>query len=407
LLSQLLDPTDMSKKKGAAASQPPSRVRDLEEDVFDVAHNSLLRTAAELPRKPTQPVWEDEDDTPVRALTMGGGALQAHTEDSVRAAVQATWEKANELQEQAVTGAARSAVRQAREQCAKQQAEALYEQEIKLKHEAEEATKRLWVMAARERDAAIQKALEEQGTEVEALKQELARQKAKAAASLEEAYITLKDEARRDVEAQHVTDVNLAVQAAWESAGRLQDTAVVAARKQASAETQRELEEKFALERLKMGTEARRAVEASSESITQDALRDKEEITRLRRELEQMRDELAYERQAARDAEGKAASKQQQAVHEAMKAVQQINQANQERSAVRALAASHFQSTNHDGKGSSSGPVQIFLRVVGSKVMTSDQAAKLATATACRPSVASSTKARPTDAPMPSGGAFD
>lgn len=398
----------MSKKKGTAASQPSSRVRDLEEDVFDVAHNSLLRSAAELPRKPA-PVWEDEDDAPPRALTMVGGASPG---DNVRAAVEATWEKANELQEQAVTGATRSAVRQAKEQSAKEHAEALREQELQLKHQAEEATKRLWVMASRERDVAVQKALEEQGVEVEALKQEVARQKAKAASSLEEAYITLKDEARRDVEAQHVTDVNMAVQAAWESAGRLQDAAVAAARKQAAAETQRELDEKFALERLKLGTEARRAVEVSADSITQDAQRDKEEISRLRRELEQARDELAYERQAARNAEGKAAAKQQEAVQQAMKAVQQISLANQERSAVRALAASHFQSTNHEGTGTS-GPVQIFLRVVGSKVVSSDQAARLAAAASSRPGVGTTVKARPTDAkgapaqPMPAGGAFD
>ena len=64
-----------------------------------------------------------------------------------------------------------------------------------------------------------------------------------AAQELEEAYKSLKAEAGRVVEEQHAVNMNLAVQAAWERAGRLQETAVAAARKEAKEQAEKDADE--------------------------------------------------------------------------------------------------------------------------------------------------------------------
>ena len=141
----------MSKKekkqpeKQAAPASPPSssarvtRLRDLEEDVFDVAHNNLLRTAAELPitgrRQMVHSADWDASNSPTKEVGKGANASTALVckSDSaddpgrtqVQTAVQATWEKANALQEQAVNSAVRAAVREARDQAARELSAAL------------------------------------------------------------------------------------------------------------------------------------------------------------------------------------------------------------------------------------------------------------------------------------------
>merc|ERR1719238_2131307 len=110
----------MSKKAaaGAPSSRGASRLRDLEDDVFDVAHNNLLRTATELPVTGRRQMVNSADWTatggPVADKDKASGGAGASTtlvctndgeadnphRAQVQSAVQATWEKANQLQEQ-------------------------------------------------------------------------------------------------------------------------------------------------------------------------------------------------------------------------------------------------------------------------------------------------------------------
>ena len=87
-----------------ATKKPPvTRLRDLEEDVFDVAHNNLLRTAAELPITGRRLMvnstdWETKTEEPgqsaegTKVLMCADTATDTNGEEltQVQAAVQAT-----------------------------------------------------------------------------------------------------------------------------------------------------------------------------------------------------------------------------------------------------------------------------------------------------------------------------
>ena len=186
-------------------------------------------------------------------------------------------------------------------------------------------------MAARERDTAVKASLADQAEELARVKQELIDQREKAAQELEEAYKSLKAEAGRVVEEQHAGNMNLAVQAAWERAGRLQETAVAAARKEAKEQAEKDADERIRLERLQLGAEMRKTLQSSIESHAGDMNKDMEEIKSLR-------SQLADARAAARSAEANAAKQAQQAVKDAMKAMEQVSKAAQDRAVARALA---------------------------------------------------------------------
>jgi len=334
----------MSKKSSSPAAKS-TRLRDLEDDVFDVAHNNLLRTAAEQPASTRQQSEANGGGTKP-AGTQAPTTIVLHSLDGgddhkqgVRDAVQATWAKANELQEQAVSGAVRAATKDFREQAARDQSAALKAQEEQLRGEAEQANRRLWEMARREQEVAVRKALENQAEEVQHLKDELKRQRAKAAEELETAYRSLKGEVGRVLEEQHSVNMNMAVQAAWERAARIEATAVAAARKEARAEAESEFEKRLALERLERGEEMRKSTAEASSANADELQSAKDDARRLRKEVETLRQQLEREQLAAREAESKAAKQQQQAVSQAVKAVEEIARSNQERAIARALAA--------------------------------------------------------------------
>ena len=264
----------------------------------------------------------------------------------MQAAVQATWAKANTLQEQAVNSAVRASVQEAREQAAREKSAALKEQEEELRAEAEKANRRLWEIAAREKEVAIRKATEETAAEVKSLKAELERQREKAAEELEDAYHSLKGEVAHVLEEQHSANMNMAVQAAWERAGRLEANAVAAARKEVRAEVETEWEKRLALERLGKGEGLRKSLGEAVKANADEMQTAKDEVRRLRQEVEKLKHELDAERVAARDAESKAAKQQQQAVAAAVKAVEDVAKGAQERAIARALAAAGVKPTS-------------------------------------------------------------
>jgi len=336
--------------KGAA---PTTRLRDLEEDVFDVAHNNLLRTAADLPVTSRRQMvnstdWDQSSPSPSSpsrgassstAMVCASDDVDPDVRTKMQSVVQDTWEKANKMQEQAIQAAVRTALREAHEKAAVDKQAALKSLEDQLRAEAEKANRRLWEIAARERDAAIVVAIKEENDEVKRLKSEIEKQKERAAAELDEQYQSVKGSMGKVLEEQHTADVNQAVQATWDSARRLEATAIAAARKDARAEADKEWEEKFKLERLERGDELRKSVADAVKATAEEMASTKEELLKVRSEAETLKQELARERVAAREAESRAAKQQQAAVAEAVKAVEAIAKSSQERAITRALAA--------------------------------------------------------------------
>lgn len=322
-----------------------------DEDVFDVAHNNLMRSAAELPITSRRQIvnavdWEESKQSPSR--TAAGGATSTalvRNDDEansirtkVQDAVQATWDKANALQEIAIKDAVSSALREARELAAREKSAALKAQDDELRLEAEKANRRLWEIAAREKEVAVAKALEDQAEELKRLKRELEQQTERSAVDLEDAYHSMKGEVGRVLEEQHSVNVNMAVQAAWESAARLEETAVATARREARAAADSEWEKRLALERLERGEEMRKSVAEAVKANADDLESAKEEARRLRQETERLRHELETERLAAREAEAAAAKTQQAAVNEAVKAFEAVAKSSQDRAVERAVA---------------------------------------------------------------------
>lgn len=281
----------------------------------------------------------DGKNTHTTVLAVCGEPDDNEHRDSVRSAVQATWAKANALQEQAIRAAVRAATMEVREQAQHEHSVALKKLEEDMQVEAEKANRRLWEIAAREKEVAIRKAIEDQAAEVQMLKDGLEQQKQKAAEDLENAYRSLKGEVSRVLEDQHSANMNMAVQAAWERAGRLEEVAVAAARKEARKEAESEFEKRLALERLEHGEERRKAAAEAAQAHADDMQSSKDEIRRLRTEVERLRQELERERITSREAESKAAKQQQQAVNAAVKAVEEVAQAAKERAVAHALAA--------------------------------------------------------------------
>eukprot|EP00322_Chrysochromulina_rotalis_P018886 CAMPEP_0115856996 /NCGR_PEP_ID=MMETSP0287-20121206/15344_1 /TAXON_ID=412157 /ORGANISM="Chrysochromulina rotalis, Strain UIO044" /LENGTH=380 /DNA_ID=CAMNT_0003311195 /DNA_START=8 /DNA_END=1150 /DNA_ORIENTATION=- len=334
-----------------------ARARDAEDDVFDVAHNSMLRTAAELPMtgrrlavasadwdcgstpaiehkgflaSPSQPSGESQEPGKF-AMSVTSSDDRELQAAEMQAAVEATWAKANALQDQAIAGATRAAIAEARKAFEVEKADTIKRVEEELRLEAEKANERLWRVAAKEREAAVKAALADQAVQLELLKKKLAAQKQSAADELEEAYKSLKAEVSRVVEDQHAANVNLAVQAAWERAGRIQETAVANARKEARAEAQAEADERMKLERLQLGTDMRESIQTSVQA-------NEDELKSAKAEVNDLRQQLIKATAAARDAESNAAELSRQSVRDAMKAMESVQQASIDRAVARALA---------------------------------------------------------------------
>ena len=339
-------PIEFDDDDGAESMIGAARLRDAEDDVFDVAHNSMIRSAASERNALVASLHLDDmgphsypqighgsssGGETTLALTLSGSGAKEDQPQSVKDAVQAVWEKANALQETAVAAAKRAAFEDARKELAQEHELALQRQAVELNAKAEEANRRIWVMAASEKESAVAAALAHQAKEMERLENELVKQKQMAADELEEAYRSMKIELAGVLEEQHATNVNMAVQAAWERAGRLQETAVAAARKEAREAAEREGEARMALERTQLGDDMRRTLQTTMQSQSEEMANDKAEIRSLRQQLEKALS-------AARDAESNAAKQVQIAVKDAMKAMEQVQKASQDRAVAKALA---------------------------------------------------------------------
>lgn len=394
--------------KTAAAPPACSRLADWDDDVFDVAQTNHLRSRDDLPtdlggrpisaRKHAVATadWHSDELVPVKGSTLASRAAPSAstalvmTSDGkdadeehlkalrVQELVQATWDKANAVQDQAVASAVREALAEAERVYAKHLEERLMEQEKVLMISADEATKRLWNIAHRERDVAVQKALEEQAAEVIGLRKALEDSKREAAEAIEKLKEELTVKANSDMEVQHSANINAAVQAAWDRAGRMEATAVAQARKEATAEAELAAEARLKVERMQLGSEMRKStaeVKASTEaalafcpsrlclfraetrlsfpcsrlafsprhphqpaSSAQAKEQLADEVAADKAELRRLRQELERERSAARDAEAKAAKQQAQAVKDAMAMMEDVAKANTDRAVARALA---------------------------------------------------------------------
>eukprot|EP00966_Prymnesium_polylepis_P296218 6842692-Prymnesium_polylepis.1 len=169
-----------ARARQAEEEPPPARLRDAEDDIFDVAHNEMLRHAAPTtvhlasagasPSRPDaggQPrVLKMDDDEhepppPVEAEPSPGGLSDAEhlRVAEIQAAVDATWAKANAMQEQAVEAAVRAAVAAERRRMAPEQAKALAAQEEELKLKAEVTLRQAWDSMATEKEKAVADAL--------------------------------------------------------------------------------------------------------------------------------------------------------------------------------------------------------------------------------------------------------
>ncbi|KAL1515648.1 hypothetical protein AB1Y20_002266 [Prymnesium parvum] len=316
-------PGGHARERGEAGL--PLRVRDLEDDVFDVAHNSMLRYAAQTaPHHSTTPLLEarlaisgtsrelalDHDTPPV------SDAMKLRQAE-VQAAVDATWAKANAMQEKATEAAVRSAVRVERERISAEHAAALAKLAEDARGEVELAKRRAWEASAKEQEKAIAEALSAQALALQAARQDAKDARERMAAELAEAYAQLKQEAYDELRLEHATSIRSAVQHAWDQANRQQEAAVRAAKAEAAREARREVELRFAAERVELGAEYRKALQQRDESRAEGSRADKEELKALREEVSALR-------AAARDAEAKAALEQRKAVLEAVRAAEDV-----------------------------------------------------------------------------------
>tara|TARA_B110001452_G_scaffold89969_1_gene73875 strand:+ start:406 stop:996 length:591 start_codon:yes stop_codon:yes gene_type:complete len=155
------------KEPPPAKTTPSTRARDLDDDVFDVAHNALLRVTRQehsghsSGRAAVRAEWDDglPSKTIVTPEAMEKAGRSENERAEVQAAVNETWAKSQELQDQAVAAARSTTGREMRERHERELREKLQEQETRLRHEAEEALKKIWETANRERDRAVEEAL--------------------------------------------------------------------------------------------------------------------------------------------------------------------------------------------------------------------------------------------------------
>lgn len=330
-----------SRRKDDRAALPSEevpiavRTRDLEDDVFDVAHNSMLRHAMPSLVHRTSSSSTPESRPPVQEAprklmldddgnaTSSAYALRALTDaeqlriSEIQAAVDATWTKANEMQGQAIDAAVRSAVHHERERLEmehKRQLEKLAEER---KLEVEQVKRHTWQCSYKDRDRAVAEALQAQANELEQAKQDMVDLRERTAAELATAYQKLKEEAAEAVRLEHASNITSAVQHTWDKANRQQEVAVAAARAAGAEEARKEAEDRFAAERVELKAEHRRALQSKGEAQAEMGRSE-------RAELKALRDEISALRTAARDAEAKAAAEQQKAVLQAVRAAEEI-----------------------------------------------------------------------------------
>ena len=234
----------------------PARARDLEDDVFDVAHNTMLRSkvvdqysAHTSSRAALREEWDEgvgERGIAPTPESMDKEAKSETEREEVRKAVDAAWVKAQKVQEQAVAAAANTSVRVARDQYEAEKHLLLQEQEARLRAEAEEAISKIWETAEKEKARAVEDALAQFAEE----KAEMTKTREREQKELDEAYHALKGEVGRVLEKQHAKNLTDAVNTAWERAAVQEEKAVSAAIERAREEARKEFEEQLGKERL-------------------------------------------------------------------------------------------------------------------------------------------------------------
>lgn len=352
----------------AQAARP--RHRHLEEDAFDVANNGLLRQVSELPlTRRVPPVsatyagssrWDDDDDDGSRVLMAPGRPVKAAAYSSVPArgravdqaridrqagadrgtlhsiytaeAVASTWDRANAAQGEAVAAAGRKARSAAREEADREIAAALSEQDVRHRLEAAEERRQLWEVAVRDREKAVEAALQEQARELRRARAEIADMRRARPSELEEAGRDIHARAACELEREHRAATNLAVQVAWDAAGREKAAAVAAA--------ERRVEESCAAEEMKrfdeMKASMRRTIKAAAESHSEQSSRDRDELEALRAEVTSLRVATCKARE---DARAEASAQQAREVARAVASVEKVARAQQERAVARAVTA--------------------------------------------------------------------
>ena len=328
-----------NKPKVAAAEQSRpavGRARDLEEDIFDVAHNTMLRSKVvdhssghTSSRAALHREWDGGFGGIVPTPESMDKEAKSETErEEVRNAVDATWASAQKMQTLAVATASSASVRLARDQYEAEMKLTLQEQEARLRAEAEEAIGQIWDTANREKVRAVDDALAKYAEEKAAISGTREREKE----DLDEAYQALKGEVGRVLEKQHAKNLTDAVNTTWERAAVQEEKAVAQAIERVKEELRKDVEEQLGKERMQLRAEARRTIADHQEELAETTQADKAEIKKLR-------EQLAEARAAAQGAERKAAAEQQKAVRDAVEAVEQIGKASQARAVEAAMAA--------------------------------------------------------------------
>ncbi len=324
---------------------PPSpRLRDHDDDIFDVAHNSMLRQAAEMPLSRRQLRggldWEsaptplaltgpDQKQPPdhQQQRTCTSHDAELNHAAQVSQAVQQTWARANTLQEKAIDSAVRQAVDKERAEFDALKLSALKDQEQIMRIDAEKAVRRAWENAHVERKQAVAAAVKAHEEEIERTKREVQSVRDTMEADFAEERKTLKASVKAELEREHAESMKAAVQSAWASAGREKEAALAACAREAD----RAAEERMALERQQLQAEMRKTVQSSVESAAESVAGEREELRQLRLEVEELR-------VAARNAEATAARRQKEAVAAAVAAVERVGAKQTELAVARALA---------------------------------------------------------------------
>ncbi|KAL3918725.1 MAG: hypothetical protein SGPRY_005903 [Prymnesium sp.] len=321
-------PSRPSRTRGSHDRGASDLVRSLDDDIFDMAHNSMLRKSmptnahlkiAESPEQKLLPPPRElrlDDDIDQGKLVARSDTDQLRVAE-IQDAVDATWAKANAMQKQAVEVAARTAAQEERQRLLEEHSRVLAQFEEKARYEIEKAKRQTWESSSKEKEKAIAEALEAQAEALLAAQKEAVEIRERTAAELSDAYTRVKESVSKDLRMEHTTNITAAVQNSWETANRQLEAAVAAARAEAAEEARQCAETRFAAERAELRAEHRKALQQKEDAYIETSRAEKAE-------LKALRDEVGALRAAARDAERKAALQQSKAVMEAVRVAEDI-----------------------------------------------------------------------------------
>eukprot|EP00965_Chrysotila_dentata_P212161 6186867-Pleurochrysis_carterae.AAC.2 len=317
----------------------------IDDDPFESANNSFLRNAQLSKPRPAvalldagddwrqaqprpvaadsvaEPRFHDEESIAVACTDERGGEIA----QAVKQAVEQTWKRANTVREQAVRSAMEAAAAEARTAAAAEVAAVRLNLKEATRAEIDSAKTQIWDMAARERDRAVQAALEKHKIELERTKQELEKEVLRRKQQHSALYSSVRAELEQQLQVEHEARIAAAVQTTWDRAGKQQDRAVEMAVEETREELKKELEAQLMEERMKMRADARRTVQDSEEGHAELARRNRDEIKKLRDRLAETERLLQEAREETARTEKKCAEEQMRAVKEAIEAVEAVH----------------------------------------------------------------------------------